>query len=102
MPDRVLTFGLFELDTRSRQLYRQGRRVRLQEQPLRLLEALIEEPGRLVSRQDLQQRLWPSDIHVDFELGLTGAVKRLRNALDDSEANPRFIETVPKVGFRFI
>jgi Tol biopolymer transport system component/DNA-binding winged helix-turn-helix (wHTH) protein len=102
MPDRVLTFGLFELDTRSRQLYRQGRRVRLQEQPLRLLEALIEEPGRLVSRQDLQQRLWPSDIHVDFDLGLTGAVKRLRSALDDSADNPRFIETVPKVGFRFI
>jgi len=102
MPDRLVTFGLFELDTRSRQLYRQSRRVRLQEQPLRLLEALLEEPGRLVSRQDLQQRLWPSGVHVDFELGLTGAVKRLRQSLDDSAENPRFVETVPKVGFRFI
>jgi DNA-binding winged helix-turn-helix (wHTH) protein/Tol biopolymer transport system component len=98
----VLRFGLFEMQTATRQLFKQGRRVRLQEQPRRVLEALLEEPGRLVTRQELRQRLWPGDVHVDFELGLTGAIKRLRLALDDSADNPRFIETVPKSGFRFI
>ncbi len=102
MSTKVHRFGLFELNTASRQLLKQGRRVRLQEQPRLALEMLLEEPGCLVTRQQLRQRLWPSDIHVDFELGLTGTIKRLRLALDDSADNPRFIETVPKSGYRFI
>src|SRR5689334_3264763 len=102
MPAKLVRFGLFELNTATRHLLKQGRRVRLQEQPLRLLEILLEEPGRLVTRQELRQRLWPSDIYVDFDLGLTGAMKRLRSALGDSADNPRFIETVPKSGYRFL
>lgn len=74
----------------------------MQEQPLRVLEILLERPGELVTRQELRQRLWPSDIYVDFELGLNGAIKRLRLALGDNADNPRFIETVTKSGYRFI
>lgn len=93
---------MFELNTASRKLFRQGRRVRLQDQPLRALELLLERPGELVTRQELQQRLWPQDVHVDFELGLNGAIKRLRVALGDPGDNPQFIETVPKRGYRFL
>jgi len=102
MPPRLIRFGLFELNTGSRQLHKQGRRVRLQEQPLRILEILLEHPGELVTRQQLSSLLWPSDVHVDFEVGLNGAVKRLRLALYDSSDNPIFIETVPKQGYRFL
>jgi Tol biopolymer transport system component/DNA-binding winged helix-turn-helix (wHTH) protein len=102
MPALLLRFGLFELNTGSRALHKQGRRVRLQEQPLRILEVLLERPGELVTRQELIKRLWPSDVHVDFEIGLNGAIKRLRLALDDSSDNPIFIETVPKQGYRFL
>jgi Tol biopolymer transport system component/DNA-binding winged helix-turn-helix (wHTH) protein len=102
MAARLIRFGLFELNTGTRQLLKQGRRVRLQDQPLRVLEILLEKPGELVTRQELKQRLWPSDIYVDFELGLNGAIKRLRLALGDTADNPRFIETVPKSGYRFL
>jgi Tol biopolymer transport system component/DNA-binding winged helix-turn-helix (wHTH) protein len=102
MVTSLIRFGLFELNTASRQLLKQGRRVRLQEQPLRILEVLLERPGQLVTRQQLISLLWPSDVHVDFELGLNGAIKRLRLALDDSSDNPIFIETVPKRGYRFL
>lgn len=76
--------------------------MRLQDQPLRILEILLEHPGELVARDELKKRVWPSDVHVDFELGLNGAIKRLRLALDDSADNPIFIETVPKQGYRFL
>jgi Tol biopolymer transport system component/DNA-binding winged helix-turn-helix (wHTH) protein len=102
MAAKLLRFGLFELNTAARQLEKQGRRVRLQEQPLRILEMLLERPGELVTRQELRQRLWPSDVYVDFERGLNGAIKRLRLALGDSADNPRFIATVTKSGYRFI
>src|SRR5215472_9331701 len=102
MAAKLLRFGLFELNTAARQLNKQGRRVRLQEQPLRILEMLLERPGELVTRQELRQRLWPSDVYVDFERGLNGAIKRLRLALGDSADNPRFIATVTKSGYRFI
>ncbi len=102
MAPSLIRFGLFELNTGSRQLQKQGRRVRLQEQPLRILEILLEHPGDLVTRQHLTSVLWPSDVHVDFEIGLNGAIKRLRLALDDSSDNPIFIETVPKQGYRFL
>ena len=102
MPSQLIRFGLFELHPARRQLHKQGRRVRIQEQPLRVLEILLEEPGKLVTRQELKHRLWPADVYVDFELGLNGAMKRLRLALDDSADNPVFIETVPKSGYRFL
>nr|HEV7952401.1 winged helix-turn-helix domain-containing protein [Candidatus Acidoferrales bacterium] len=102
MAPSLIRFGLFELNTGSRQLHKQGRRVRLQEQPLRILEILLEQPGELVTRQRLTSLLWPSDVHVDFEIGLNSAIKRLRLALDDSSDNPIFIETVPKQGYRFL
>jgi Tol biopolymer transport system component/DNA-binding winged helix-turn-helix (wHTH) protein len=102
MSGNVIRFGLFELNSGSRQLFKQGRRVRLQDQPFRVLELLLERPGELVTRQEFQQKLWPQDVHVDFDLGLNGAIKRLRVALGDSGENPRFIETVPKRGYRFL
>ncbi|MFZ0821624.1 MAG: winged helix-turn-helix domain-containing protein [Candidatus Acidiferrales bacterium] len=102
MAPSLIRFGLYELNAGSRKLQKQGRRVRLQEQPLRILEILLERPGELVTREELKKRVWPSDVHVDFELGLNGAIKRLRLALDDSADNPIFIETVPKQGYRFL
>ena len=102
MAPSLIRFGLFELNTGNRQLHKQGRRVRLQAQPLQILEILLEHPGELVTRKQLTDRLWPSDVHVDFEIGLNGAIKRLRLALDDSSDNPIFIETIPKQGYRFL
>src|SRR5260370_21382466 len=97
-----LRFGLFELDRGARQLHKDGQRVRLQDQPFRVLEILLEKPGTLVTRQELRRRLWPTDINVEFEVGLNAAIKRLRLALGDSASHPRFIETVPKRGYCFI
>jgi Tol biopolymer transport system component/DNA-binding winged helix-turn-helix (wHTH) protein len=102
MPPLLFKFGLFELNTGTRQLTRQGRRIRLQEQPFKVLEVLLERPGELVTRAELKERLWPGGVYVDFELGLNGAMKRLRLALSDSADNPRFIETVHKSGYRFL
>jgi len=102
MAPSLIKFGLYELNTGSRRLHKQGRRVRLQEQPLRILEILLQRPGELVTREELTKQLWPSGVHVDFDLGLNGAIKRLRLALDDSAENPIFVETVPKQGYRFI
>lgn len=97
-----MRFGDFELDVRAGELRRDGARVLLAEQPLRLLEVLLEHPGVVVSREQLRQRLWPADTFVDFEHGLNAAVKRLRDALGDAAEAPRFIETVPKRGYRFV
>lgn len=95
-------FGLFEADPDNSLLRRQGVCVRIQEQPLRILAALLRHPGQLVSREELRRELWPEGTHVDFEGSLNAALKRLRVALDDDPDNPRFIETVPKRGYRFI
>jgi len=97
-----IRFGIFELDTLSGELLKGGTRVRLQEQPFQVLSALVERPGEVVSREDLQQRLWPDETFVDFEDGLSTAVRKIRQALGDSASNPRFIETLPKRGYRFI
>jgi len=105
LPDptpRVLRFGVFELDRRSGELRKQGVRVRVQEQPLRVLEALLAEPGEPVTREALRQRLWPDDTFVDFDNGLNRAINRLRAALGDEADNPRFIETLERRGYRFI
>ena len=98
----VLRFGVFELDVRSGDLRRSGVRVHLQEQPLKLLQCLLERPGEVVTRDELRRRLWPNDTFVDFDHGVNAAVKRLREALADSADTQRFIETLPKRGYRFI
>lgn len=100
-PKRV-QFGQFELDLQSGELYRLGRKIRLQGQTFLVLSALIERAGQVVTREELQQRVWPADIYIDFEHGLNNAIKRLREALNDSPEKPRYIETLPRKGYRFI
>jgi len=95
-------FGLFEADLASGELLRQGSRVRVQDQPFRVLTILLEHAGEIVSREELQQKLWPADTYVEFDGSLNAALKKLRSALGDSADNPVFIETVPKRGYRFI
>jgi TolB-like protein/tetratricopeptide (TPR) repeat protein len=98
----TLRFGPFELDVRSREL-RQGKTcVRLQEQPFEILRMMLERPGHVVTREELCSRLWPNGTFVDFEHSLNAAVKRLRAALGDEAGNPRFVETLPRRGYRFI
>ena len=99
---RAVRFGVFEVDLQSSELLKSGVRVTLSGQPLAFLTALLERPGELVTRDDLRQRLWPDGTFVDFEHGLNAVVKRLRDALGDSADTPRFIETVPRRGYRFI
>ncbi|MEO1085373.1 MAG: winged helix-turn-helix domain-containing protein, partial [Acidobacteriota bacterium] len=95
-------FGLYELDSGAAELRRDGRKVPLQDLPLRLLETLVGRPGELVGRDELRTTLWPPDVHVDFDGSLNAAVRRLREALGDSAKDPRFLETVPRRGYRFI
>src|SRR5580704_14756578 len=97
-----LRFGVFELDLRSGELRKHGLRVRLQEQPFRLLEMLLERPGEVVTREELQKRLWPADTFVDFDHGLNKAINKIREALGDSAESPRFVETVSRRGYRFL
>jgi eukaryotic-like serine/threonine-protein kinase len=99
---RLVRFGVFEIDLRSGELRKSGARLNLQQQPLQLLSVLLEQPGELVTREELHKRLWPDDTFVDFEHGLNAAVKRLRDTLGDSADSPRFVETVPRRGYRFI
>src|SRR5580704_2035626 len=101
-PQRTLRFGVFELNMRSGELWKQGRKVRLEGQPVQILLCLLENPGELVTRDELRQRLWPADTYGNFEDGLNAAVKRLRQALNDSAGDPRFVETLPRRGYRFI
>jgi DNA-binding winged helix-turn-helix (wHTH) protein len=98
----IVRFGPFHLDVAERDLRRDGHRLRVQDQPMELLIALLERPGRLVTRAELRERLWPADTFVDFEHGVNAAVKRLRDSLGDSAETPMFVETVPKRGYRFI
>lgn len=98
----VVRFGVFEFSTETGELSRNGIRVKLQEQPTRILTLLVERPGETITREALQAELWPGDTYVEFDTGLNTAVRKLRYALGDSAENPRFIETVPKVGYRFI
>src|SRR5579864_4614235 len=98
----TVRFGVFELDLRSGELRKQGRRVRLEGQPVQVLIKLLEKPGELVKRQDLRRELWPADTFVNFEQSLNAAVKRLRHALGDLPTNPRFIETLARRGYRFV
>src|SRR5215469_2730772 len=95
-------FGTFELDVGTGELRKQGVRIRVQEQPLRVLEMLLATPGQLVTREELRTALWPTNTFVDFDHGLNRAINKLREALDDSAESPRFIETISKRGYRFI
>jgi TolB-like protein/DNA-binding winged helix-turn-helix (wHTH) protein/Tfp pilus assembly protein PilF len=95
-------FGVFEVDLRAEELRKQGMKVRLRGHPFDILAMLLERPGELVTREELRDRLWPADSFVDFDHGLNAAVNRLREAIGDSADNPRFVETVPRRGYRFI
>ncbi len=97
----IIRFGVFEVDLAAGELHRNGLRVRMQEKPFQVLALLLERPGEVVTRDELQQRLWP-DIFVDVEHSLTTAIKKLRDALEDPADNPRFVETRPGRGYRFI
>jgi len=97
-----LRFGVFELDLRAGELRKHGLRVRLQEQPMQLLAMLLEHPGEVVTREELQKKLWPADTFVDFDHGLNKAISKIREALSDSAESPRFVETVARRGYRFL
>ena len=97
----VVRFGAYELDSRAGELRKHGYRIRLQNKPLRILELLLEHPGQVITREELRDQLWPENVFVDFDHGLNSAVNKLREALRDSAADPRFIETTPR-GYRFI
>jgi DNA-binding winged helix-turn-helix (wHTH) protein len=96
-----LSFGLFSVDLRAGELYRGKRKIKVQQLPLQVLGALLENPGEVVEREALKSRLWSGDMFVDFEHGLNTAIKKLRQALGDSSAKPRYIQTLPKKGYRF-
>jgi len=107
MPDppvvsHVVHFGVFEADLRSGELRKHGLKVKIQEQPFRVLVMLLEQPGHIVTREELRKKLWPADTFVDFEHGLNAAINKLRGALGDPADNPRFIETLHRRGYRFI
>src|SRR6516165_3296204 len=95
-------FGVFELDPSTGNLRKHGVRVKLQDQPFAVLLILLEKPGQLVTREELQQRLWPADTFVEFDKGIYNAMKRLRETLGDEAETPRYIETIPKRGYRFL
>src|ERR1700730_17346613 len=98
----VLRFGVFEFELRSGELRKQGRKIRLEGQPVQVLIKLLARPGELITREELQKELWPADTFVNFEQSLNAAVKRLRHALGDSPDSPRFVETLARRGYRFI
>jgi DNA-binding winged helix-turn-helix (wHTH) protein/Tol biopolymer transport system component len=101
-PDRVFRFGSFELSEREGELRKNGVRIKLQEHPFRVLLELLSNAGRLVTREELQQKLWPEDTFVDFDVGVNTAIRKLRQALGDEADNPRFIETLSRRGYRFV
>jgi DNA-binding winged helix-turn-helix (wHTH) protein len=98
----VVRFGVFEADVRTGELRKAGLRIRLQEQPFRILAALLERPGELVTRDELRQRIWPKESFGDFDHAIDLAVGKLRTALGDSAGVPRFVETLPRRGYRFL
>src|ERR1700689_1142808 len=97
-----VTFGLFEVDLQNGELWKAGKRIKIQSQPFKVLAALLERPGEVVSKEELQLRLWGKDTTVDFDHSLGTAINKIREALGDSADNPRFIETLARRGYRFI
>src|SRR5271157_3133201 len=101
-PPVLIRFGVFEADLRAGELRRKGVRVRLQDLPFRALTLLLSRPGEVITREEFRQALWPADVFVDFEQGISSAVMRLRDALSDSADNPVFIQTIERRGYRWI
>ena len=101
-PVLAVRFGLFDVDMIHGIVTRQGTRLRLQDQPFRILTILLQRPGEIVTREELRQALWQEGTHVNFDGSLNAALKKLRSCLQDDAENPRFIETVPRQGYRFL
>src|SRR5215470_9764900 len=99
---RLVRFGVFEVDLDAGELRKNGARLRLQEQPFQVLAVLLESQGRVVTRDDLRQKIWPADTFVDFDHSLNTAINKIRDALGDSASSPRFVETLARRGYRFI
>ena len=99
---RYVAFDRFEVDLTSGRLLKNGRRIRLQPQPFRMLELMLQRPGELITREEVCRALWNSDTFVEFDHSLGTAVNKIREALDDSAENPKFVETLPRRGYRFI
>src|SRR6516225_9823945 len=99
---RIVRFGSFEADLHTRELRKHGLKLKVQEQPFQVLAMLLARPGELVTREEIRSKLWPEDTFIDFDHGLNAAVRRLRDALNDNAEAPRFVETLPRRGYRFI
>ena len=99
---RLVRFGIYEVNLRAGELRKNGLKLKIQEQPFKVLAMLLEHPGEIVTREELQKALWSTDTFVDFEHGLNKAINKIREALDDSADNPRFVETLARRGYRFI
>src|SRR5437762_11062555 len=95
-------FGVFEVDLRAAELRKHGVRIKLQEQPFQILSLLLEHPGEVVTRDELREKLWPAHTFVDFDRSLNKAMTKLRSALGDSAESPRYVETIPRHGYRFL
>src|SRR6266851_384079 len=102
LSSRITRFSTFEVNLHTGELRQRGQKLKLQEQPLQVLAALLERPGELVTREELRSKLWPADTFVDFDHSLNAAIKRLRDALGESAETPIFVETVARRGYRFI
>ncbi len=100
--DATVRFGVFELDLRSRELRKRGLRLHLPDQSFEILAMLVERPGDVITREEIREHLWPHGTVVEFEHSVNSAVKRLRDCLGDSATNPRFVETLPRRGYRFV
>jgi DNA-binding winged helix-turn-helix (wHTH) protein len=99
---KILRFGMFELDLEAQQLAREGRIVRLQPQPFKLLCLLVEQPGKVVSREEIRAALWSGDTFVDFDQGVNYAIRQIRDGLGEDAEHPVYIQTVPRRGYRFV
>src|ERR1700720_4106561 len=95
-------FGIFQLNLKARELHKAGVKVKLQDQPFRVLALLVDRAGQVVTREEFRQKVWPTDVYVGFDQGLNNAIKKVRDALGDSADSPRFIETVERHGYRFV
>jgi DNA-binding winged helix-turn-helix (wHTH) protein len=102
IPARIARFGNFAADMRTGELRKHGRKIRIARHPFQILAMLLERPGELLMREEIRSSLWPADTFVDFEHGMNSAVRKLRDALGDTAKNPRYIETLPQRGYRFI
>jgi DNA-binding winged helix-turn-helix (wHTH) protein len=101
-PDRIFRFGQFELSESDGELRKNGARIKLQDQPFRVLVELVANSGKAVTREELQQKLWPADTFVDFDVGLNTAIRKLRQAMGDDADHPHYIETLARRGYRFL